>query len=328
MVFARKTAPEGRWRLRWRVLLGRAHNGGVRIERESLVDDAQPEPRPLVADAGGKRLVFPENGSTDGPSEVTKADTLAFHAFVDEGRFPGLSDLRFLVRNVRVLGALPTAPSWARSNNAQPSPRDSLVIGPKTFLDRQGIGLANVLYELFTDSATEWSELERAFRAEFPFVRRIVFPAEPGGSKIAFALEDVRFPDRKVLASEMSDGMVAYLCLLASVLHPLQVGVLGLDEPDANLHPSAIRRLVSLAHRKRSKRRLIIVTHSSALLDELVDPARSIRVVESTKDGAVIRKLDAEALASWREDYTLSEMRRTGLLDASNSSYGAHGTDE
>jgi predicted ATPase len=106
-------------------------------------------------------------------------------------------------------------------------------------------------------------------------------------------------------------------------LHPRQIGTLGLDEPDANLHPSALRRLMALAHARHPKRSLVIVTHSDALLDELVDPARSIRIVESTKDGAMIRQLDADALAAWRKDYTLSEMRRTGLLDASNAAYGS-----
>lgn len=167
--------------------------------------------------------------------------------------------------------------------------------------------------------------LERAFRGEFPFSKRIVFPPDSGGSKITFALEDERFPGRKILASEMSDGMIAYLCLLYSVLNPKQVGILALDEPDAYLHPSALRRLMALAHRAHGKRRIAIVTHSNALLDELANPTDSIRIVESTKTGARIRKLDKEALTAWRKDYTISDMRKTGLLDPTNSSYG---TDE
>src|SRR5262249_1331206 len=96
----------------------------------------------------------------------------------------------------------------------------------------------------------------------------------------------------------------------------------ALDEPDAHLHPSALRRLLALAHDEHSRRRLLIVTHSNALLDELQDPAASVRIVEPTKEGARIRKLDAEALKAWRSDYPLSDLRRTGLLDPSNSAYG------
>src|SRR5262249_12860835 len=124
-------------------------------------------------------------------------------------------------------------------------------------------------------------------------------------------------------ASEMSDGMIVYLSLLSMILHPSQKAVLAIDEPDAHLHPSAVRRLLALAHGAHRSRHLLIVTHSNSLLDELRDPAASIRIVESTKDGARIRKLDPEALEAWRADYTLSEMRRTGLLDPSNSAYGS-----
>ena len=106
------------------------------------------------------------------------------------------------------------------------------------------------------------------------------------------------------------------------IVHPDQEAVLALDEPDAHLHPSALRRLLSLAHEEHARRHLLIVTHSNALLDELRDPAASVRIVEPTKDGARIRKLDPEALKAWRTDYTLSDMRRTGLLDPSNTDYG------
>lgn len=312
------------WRLQWSFSLLPARNGSVIVQREQLLDAEPKKPRSLViTDEQGVRSVLPEDDPKTKPSKVAGSTKLAFEEFVDAKRFHGLSLLEQLLGSMNVVGAISTAPTWARSESSTASPRDSLVIGPKLFLDRQGLGLANVLFSLFNNHGAAWIDLERAFRAEFPFVRRIVFPPDVGGSKIAFALEDERFPDRKLFASEMSDGMIAYLCLLASVLHPDQVGMLGLDEPDANLHPSALRRFIALTHQKHPNRFLTIVTHSNALLDELRDPARSIRIVESTKSGARIRKLDFDALAAWRKDYAVSEMRQTGLLDSANSSYGA-----
>jgi predicted ATPase len=325
-----RTWTEGReeqkqqWKLRWSVSMTPAMDGGPVVQREELVDEESNQPRLLVmTDDKGVRQVLAEDASDARPNAVRSSGELAFGAFVDQKRYEGLYNIRDLLSTTKVIGALFTAPNWARSETSQPSPRDSLVIGPKQFLDRQGLGLANVLFTLFNNHAEAWQELEKNFRAEFPFVRRVVFPPDVGGSKIAFAIEDARFPGRKLFASEMSDGMIAYLCLLASVLHPGQQGVLGLDEPDANLHPSALRRFIALSHREHDGRSLAIVTHSNALLDELRDPAQSIRVVEPTKTGARIRKLDAEALAAWRKDYALSELRRTGLLDPTNASYGA-----
>ncbi len=317
------SAPAKRpWNLTWTVSLAQSSSGSVVIRRESLSDMQQGGNRRelVTTDEDGRRLVFPDDTTPEKPSVAKPRTKLAFEAIVDPSRFKGLSYLRLLAMSLRVLGALSVAPAWARTETQGiPSPRDSLVIAPKQFLDRQGLGLANVLYSLQSDHAEAWTELERAFRAEFPYFQRIVFPADVAGGKIAFAVEDSRYPERKFYAWEMSDGMIAYLCLLVAVLHPDQIGVIGLDEPDAHLHPSALRRLMSLAHRPHNKRKLVIVSHSNALLDELADPARSIRIVEASANGAVIRRLDPEALASWRKEYSLSEMRRTGLLDASNA---------
>ena len=319
---------ERNWLLDWEVKLSRTQSGGFFVRSESLVDlKDRNAARVLVeTDDAGERFVYPEVEEAD-RTPVREGTQLAFEVFMNPGRFRALGVFRGLLSRVQVVGALPTSPGWARTDASAPSPRDSLVIGPKTFLDRQGLGLANVLYGLQTEHPEVWRELDRDFRGEFRFVERIMFPAELTGAKIAFAFEDARFKGRKLFASEMSDGMVAYLCLLAAILNPDHVGVLGLDEPDANLHPSALRRLMSVAHRARPKRRLVIVTHSNALLDELSDPAKSIRVVESTKDGTAIRKLDASALAAWRKDYSLSDLRRSGLIDPSNSSYGSEAGD-
>lgn len=312
--------------LHWTVSLHAEMTGAVTVLREELTEEALPTPKTLVTtDERGGRSAAPENEPAARPSKITSPTKLVFEELSDPDRFEGLALLRFLLGGINVIGAISTAPSWARADRTAESPRDSLVTAPRSFLDRQGLGLANVLFGLFNDHRDAWVDLERAFRAEFPFVRRIVFPPDLGGSKISFAFEDERFSGRKVFAAEMSDGMIAYLCLLSSVLHPDQIGVLALDEPDANLHPSALRRLMGLAHREHKTRLLAIVTHSNALLDELRDPASSIRVVESTRTGARIRKLDPEALSAWRKEYGLSDLRRTGLLDPSNSAYG---TDE
>jgi predicted ATPase len=308
------------WSLHWTLSLDAGPNGQVVIRSESLRDGERVL---LSTSDDGSRVVLDELEPKKSPVPIGKVPILGFEALVDPNRYPGLWHLRGVLSQIRVLGAMASAPPWARASTERASARDSLVISTQAFVGREGIGLATALYNLQTDHGDAWERLQRAFRAEFPFVKRIVFPPDPGGSRISFALEDERFPSGRIYASEMSDGMIVYLSLLAMILHPDQRAVLALDEPDAHLHPSAVRRLLALAHEKNVPRALVIVTHSNALLDELRDPAASIRIVESTKEGARVRKLDPEALAAWRADYTLSEMRRTGLLDPSNSAYAS-----
>ncbi|HEX3344351.1 MAG TPA: AAA family ATPase, partial [Polyangiaceae bacterium] len=316
------------WNLMWTFSLDRAQNGAPLVRHETLIDRANVvKPRSIVhMTADGKRFVEADADGED-PTEVLTTNDLAFHALRDPTRYPALHLLSMIVGQIRVLGSVTAAPLWARPE-AGASARDSLVLAPAPYLGRQGLGLANTLYDLSTNHASAWSSLEQALRGEFPFVKRIVFPADPGGGKIAFAVEDERFPERKIYASEVSDGMIAFLVLLVAMLQPHQLGVLGLDEPDANVHPSALRRLLEIAQRPHERRHLVIVTHSSAVLDELRAPWEQLRVVESTRDGAVVRTLDAEALAAWRDHYALSELRRRGQIDASNASYASKRTTE
>ncbi|HEX7841969.1 MAG TPA: AAA family ATPase [Kofleriaceae bacterium] len=305
------------WDFHWTLCIDATPQGLFTIVSESLRDGNRDL---LMTSDDGARFVIDESVSDDEGSQITNPRELGFMAFVDPKRYDRLHVFRVILMQIRALGALASAPPWARVSAERVSPRDAVIISNQQFVGREGVGLATALYNLQTDHHEAWDHLLRAFQAEFPSVKRIVFPPDPGGSRIFFAIEDERFPGRKIYASEMSDGMIVYLCLLSLILHPHQRAVLALDEPDAHLHPSAVRRLMALAHQP-AERHLIIVTHSNALLDELRDPAASIRVVEITKDGARIRKLDAAALETWRSEYTLSDLRRTGLLDPTNTAY-------
>ena len=313
------------WGLQWDIALDAGPNGQVLIRSERLLDVGAGDRRRVLVEAtpDGRRVVHDQTEPGAEPSAIENPRSLAFEAFVDKARYEGLGVLKAVLSQIRILGSVASAPPWARASAERASARDSMVVSTQRFVDREGIGLAVALYNLQTDHRDAWNRLEKAFQAEFPFIGRIVFPADPGGARIGFAVEDERFPERRIYASEMSDGMISFLCLLSCILNPAQVAVIGLDEPDAHLHPSAVRRFISLIAQSGSRRVVMLATHSNAILDELPDPAASIRVVESTPQGTVIRKLEPEALRAWRAEYTLSEMRRTGLLDPSNSSYGS-----
>jgi predicted ATPase len=233
------THPTKHWSLAWHFSIDASPSGVPRLVAETVSN----QDRILVStDAAGVRSIVDEsNGKSQ---ELSDPGEFAFDAHVDQVRYPGLFGLLGLIGSLRVIGAFATAPAWASVATNRLSPRDAVVISTESFVGREGVGLANALYNLHTEHADAWAVLERAMRAEFPFVKRIVFPPDPGGSKISFAIEDQRFAGRKIYASEMSDGMVVYLCLLALIVQPNQIGVLALDEPDAHLHPSAVRRLL------------------------------------------------------------------------------------
>lgn len=77
--------------------------------------------------------------------------------------------------------------------------------------------------------------------------------------------------------------MVAYLCLLAAIFAEYAPSVIAFDEPDAHLHPSALRRLVQLLERAAEHTSVLVATHSDRFLDHLSDPAASLRICEPVR---------------------------------------------
>ncbi|MFO0563390.1 MAG: AAA family ATPase [Polyangiales bacterium] len=310
------------FQLRWTLSIDVSQNTAtVRVETVDGTKDNEPIER-LRTDESGNRLVRATDGAWRAIS--AKPTQLALEPIAWNADDP-LAWLWFLAKEPRMYGSMSVAPSWLRDGDiVLASPRDSVVIAPEPFIKPDGQGLANALYNLFTEHSAAWDQLLRAVQSEFSFVHRIVFPPDGGGSKISFAIEDKRFDRKKVYASQLSDGFISYLVLLTVVLQPDQFSLLLLDEPESHLHPSALRRLVSLcASDLNAMRRVIIATHSNALLDFLPDPAAAIRIIEHGPNGALVRKLDPEALAAWRKDYTMSELRAAGQLDKDNSAFEA-----
>lgn len=268
-------------------------------ESLSVVGTGQEEPRPLPAGVGEK-LAFERLGI-----DVPYA----------------LSPLQDALASIGVYDGFLTTPLWARDlREGQLSPFDSKILEPCPRIDRRGLDLVNALHYLQSSHPDEWDDLERAFKAEFPFVQRLEFPADPAGGRIALGWRDRRHPGVRMQGHQMSEGMATYLCLLAAILTPDPAVAIAFDEPDRHLHPSALARVVELLERLSERTAVFVATHSDRLLDHLSDPAGSVRVCEPTEDGVAIHPLNREALDAWRAKFTLSELRRRGHLDPENSS--------
>lgn len=251
-------------------------------------------------------------------------DELAFHTFKLPYAYPGLDALRRSLFSIQIYDGFLVTPLWARDpREGLLSPFDSTVLSPTPRIDRRGLSLVNALYHLHSNHEDAWHELFSSFQAEFPFVTRLEFPADPAGGRIALGWRDRRYPGVRMQGHQMSGGMAAYLCLLAAILSPEPTPVIAFDEPDTQLHPSALRRVVHLLEEAAKRTTVIVATHSDRFLDHLSDPAASLRLCEPSESGVTIHRVDRDALEAWRSDYTMSELRERGHLDPPNSEGGA-----
>lgn len=252
------------------------------------------------------------------------SDKLSFEFVKDVFSHRSLEWLRNEFGSIHVYNGFLITPPWARDvREGVVSPFDSAVVAPVARINRRGLNLVNALFHLQNNHDDEWEELVEAFQAEFPFVQRLEFPADPAGGRIALGWRDRRYPGVRMQGHQMSEGMTSYLCLLAAILSPEPAAAIAFDEPDAHLHPSAMRRLIPLLEKASERSAIFVATHSDRLLDGLSDLAGSLRVCEPTQDGGVVlRTLDRGKLDSWRKEYTLTQIRERGHLDPANTNAG------
>src|SRR5690606_18401700 len=68
-----------------------------------------------------------------------------------------------------------------------------------------------------------------------------------------------------LLASELSDGTIRYLCLLAALLSPRPPALIALNEPETSLHPELFPPLADLILQASKESQIWLTTHSEKL---------------------------------------------------------------
>ena len=89
---------------------------------------------------------------------------------------------------------------------------------------------------------------------------------------------------RPLVARELSDGTLKYLCLVAALLTPRPPALIALNEPEASLHPDLLAPLAELIVDASRYSQVWVTTHSPSLAEAIearsgVAPIR-LRLVE------------------------------------------------
>ena len=109
-----------------------------------------------------------------------------------------------------------------------------------------------------------------------------------------------------------SDGTLRFICLATVLLQPELPAAILIDEPELGLHPYALELLGSLIRSTSQRTQLIVSTQSVGLLSQF-EPENVI-VVDRRGSESVMRRLDAQELQGWLEDYSLGELWEKNVL--------------
>jgi predicted ATPase len=172
-------------------------------------------------------------------------------------------------------------------------------------LSEDGANLAPFLLRIREQHPAHYERITGTVRQIAPFFADFVL--EPEGDTLLLRWRE--FGNDVVFGPhQASDGTLRAMALVALLLQPTNElpAVIILDEPELGLHPRAISILAGLLLGVSSHSQVIVATQSPVLLDHF-EPEQ---VIVAERDGAesVFRRLDAGKLASWLEEYTMSEL--------------------
>ncbi|NJP34112.1 AAA family ATPase [Micromonospora sp. HSS6-12] len=118
-------------------------------------------------------------------------------------------------------------------------------------------------------------------------------------------------------ASSMSDGTLRALGVLTALLGgaPGRPSPVGVEEPEAALHPAAAGLLLDALRDASESRQVIVTTHSPDLLDSSTISPDEILAVRSIEGNTVIGRVDAAGQKALRESlFTPGELLRVDQL--------------
>lgn len=127
------------------------------------------------------------------------------------------------------------------------------------------------------------ARLEQAIDAAFPGGRLHISSA---GGSVGLFLPGI--PRRPLSATELSDGTLQYLCLLAVLLSPRPPALLALNEPETSIHPSLQEPLARLIVEASQSSQLWITTHSEVFANYLKQQSGAMPIQVRMNQGRTV----------------------------------------
>jgi predicted ATPase len=199
-----------------------------------------------LRDSEGKRVTF--------PTQLWSAESV-LDQLAEPQRFPRLSEMQRTLKSWRF---------YHQFRTDLEAPARQPQIGVRTTaLAHDGRDLAAALGTIH--EIGDRRGLEKAIDDAFPGARLEV-EAPQGRFSLSLRMPGL---NRPMAASELSDGTLRYLCLLAALLSPRPPPFVALNEPETSLHPDLLPPLAHLVITAATRSQVVVVTHSSVLTGAL-----------------------------------------------------------
>jgi predicted ATPase len=228
-------------------------------------------------------------------------------------RFTGFStDERLIVRSQSYLS------SWSIYQNLRVD-RSSAVRSPivaryERRISDDGQNLVSVLHTLYTGDRDFKQAIDDAMGAAFGSeYEELLFP--PAADQMIQLRIRWRSLKTEQSASNLSDGTLRFLMIIAILASPESGAVVAIDEPETGLHPKMFPIIAEFAVEAARKKQVIFTTHSSQFLDAFREEPPTTTVIECMNGETRLTVLDEDRLREWLKHYSLGDLYETGELE-------------
>lgn len=158
-----------------------------------------------------------------------------------------------------------------------------------------------------------YASIVETVRMVAPFFKDFLHRDDPG-ERMELEWVEEEDPDTPRGPLQLSDGTLRFICLATLLLQPrdLQPDAILVDEPELGLHPYALVILAGLLRQASERKQIIVSTQSVELINQL-EPG-DIIVTERREGASVFKRLDAERLSEWLEEYALGELWKMNVV--------------
>jgi len=220
----------------------------------------------------------PDKGGERIEEQLSAPDVLAVNTLGQLARNPRVNALRDFITGWYL--------SYLSADNTRGVPES----GPQERLSETGDNLPNVIQYLREQHSERLDDILRRLSQRVPRLERVDADVMPDG-RLLLQIKDAPF-ERPIMAKFASDGtlkMLAYLTVLYDFEPPRLIGI---EEPENQLHPRLLYGLAEECRKASAKTQLMVTTHSPFFVNGL--RPNELRVLYRDENGYTNAKRASE----------------------------------
>jgi predicted ATPase len=241
-------------------------------------------PRDILTFQNGVGKVFDESTGEYEEESLASPDLLAVSALGQFQAHPRVRALREFIQG------------WYLSYVSADGTRTTPNSGPEPRLTQSGDNLANVIQYLQESHPDRLQQIFSILSRRVPQLESVL-PTSLDDGRLLLLLKDLPFKD-PVLSRYASDGTLKLLAYLTVLNDPNPFAVIGIEEPENQLHPKLLPILAEEIREVSGQSQVLVTTHSPEFLTGVLP--RELWTISRGEDGfaRVKRASDSDLVTS------------------------------